>query len=137
MLITQINVLLLICILPQDSVISPLCCLYPLFHTLLASPHFSSSQSSLSLEIPPTLSCLATGHTALSSTNHSCTISSQSINKYPTTRRCCLLEGMSLRDIISAKRHHDQGNSYKEKHLVEAGLQFQRFSPLLSWQETW
>ena len=35
------------------------------------------------------------------------------------------------------KRHHDQGNSYKGKHLIGAGLQFQRFSPLSSWQEAW
>jgi hypothetical protein len=29
-------------------------------------------------------------------------------------------------------RHHDKGNSYKEKHLIGAGLQVQRFSPLSS-----
>jgi hypothetical protein len=28
------------------------------------------------------------------------------------------------------KRHHDQDNSYKGKHLIGTGLQFQRFSPL-------
>ena len=38
---------------------------------------------------------------------------------------------------IDVKRHHDYGNSYKGKHLIEAGLQFQRVSPLLSWQESW
>ena len=26
------------------------------------------------------------------------------------------------------------GSSYKKKHLIGAGLQFQRFSPLSSWQ---
>jgi hypothetical protein len=25
---------------------------------------------------------------------------------------------------ISVKRHHDHGNSYKEKHLIRAGFQF-------------
>ena len=35
------------------------------------------------------------------------------------------------------KRYHDQGNSYKTKHSIEAGLQFQRFSPLSSWWEAW
>jgi hypothetical protein len=35
------------------------------------------------------------------------------------------------------KRQDYQGNSYKGKHLIEAGLQFQRFSPLSSWQEAW
>jgi hypothetical protein len=30
------------------------------------------------------------------------------------------------------KRHHDQGNSYKGQHLIEAGIQVQKFSPLLS-----
>jgi hypothetical protein len=29
-------------------------------------------------------------------------------------------------------RHHDQGKSYKKQHLIAAGLQFQRFSPLSS-----
>jgi hypothetical protein len=33
------------------------------------------------------------------------------------------------------KRHHDQGDSCKEQHLVGAGLQAQRFSPLSSRQE--
>jgi hypothetical protein len=39
--------------------------------------------------------------------------------------------------FIAVKRHHDQGSSYKGKHLIEAGLQFWRFSPLSSWQEAW
>jgi hypothetical protein len=34
--------------------------------------------------------------------------------------------------FIAVKRQHDQGNSYKGQHLIEAGLQFQRFSPLSS-----
>ena len=29
------------------------------------------------------------------------------------------------------KRHHDQGNSYKGKHLVEVGLQVQSFSSII------
>jgi hypothetical protein len=29
-------------------------------------------------------------------------------------------------------RHHDQGKSYKKQHLIRAGLQVQRFSPLSS-----
>jgi hypothetical protein len=32
-------------------------------------------------------------------------------------------------------RHHDQGNSYKGQHLIGAGLQVLRFSPLSSWWE--
>jgi hypothetical protein len=40
-----------------------------------------------------------------------------------------------LRISIVNKRHHDQGNSYKEQHLFGTGLQAQRFSPLLSCQE--
>jgi hypothetical protein len=32
-------------------------------------------------------------------------------------------------------RHYDQDNSYKKQHLIRAGLQVQRFSPLLSRQE--
>jgi hypothetical protein len=31
----------------------------------------------------------------------------------------------------------DQGNSYKGKRLIGAGLQFQRLNPLLSWWEAW
>ena len=30
-----------------------------------------------------------------------------------------------------------KGSSYKRKHLIGAGLEFQRFSPLLSWWEAW
>jgi hypothetical protein len=30
-------------------------------------------------------------------------------------------------------RHHDQGNAYKGKHFIGAGLQFQKFGPLSSW----
>ena len=37
----------------------------------------------------------------------------------------CLTQG-----FVAVKRHHDQGNCYKGKHLIGAGLQFQRFSPL-------
>jgi hypothetical protein len=32
-------------------------------------------------------------------------------------------------------RHHDQGKSYRKQHLIGAGLQVQRFSPLSSGQE--
>jgi hypothetical protein len=32
-------------------------------------------------------------------------------------------------------RHHDQGKSCKGQHLIGAGLQFQRFSPLSLRQE--
>ena len=35
------------------------------------------------------------------------------------------------------KGQHDQGNSYKGQHLFGAGLEFQSFSPLLSWREAW
>jgi hypothetical protein len=35
------------------------------------------------------------------------------------------------------KKHHDQGNFYKGKHLIGAGLHFERFSQLSSWQEAW
>jgi hypothetical protein len=36
---------------------------------------------------------------------------------------------------IAVKRDHDQSNSYKGQHLIGAGLQVQRFSPLSSRQE--
>ena len=38
---------------------------------------------------------------------------------------------------ITVKRHHDHGSSYKRKHLIRAGLQFQKFSPLLSRWGAW
>ena len=37
-----------------------------------------------------------------------------------------VIYGGLVRVPIAGKRHHDQGNSYKEQHLIEAGLQFQR-----------
>jgi hypothetical protein len=37
--------------------------------------------------------------------------------------------------FTSVKRQYDHGNSYEGKHLTEAGLEFQRFSPLSSWWE--
>ena len=36
--------------------------------------------------------------------------------------------------FIAVERCHDHINSYKEKHLIGAVLQFQRFSPLSTWQ---
>jgi hypothetical protein len=42
-----------------------------------------------------------------------------------------------LRISIAVMRHHDQGNYHKRQHLIGAGLQFQRFSPLSSRQEAW
>jgi hypothetical protein len=34
--------------------------------------------------------------------------------------------------FTAVNRHHDQGKSYKKQHLIGAGLQVQRFSPLSS-----
>jgi hypothetical protein len=41
-------------------------------------------------------------------------------------------ECVLVRVSIAVNRHHDQGNSYKGQHLIGAGLQVQRFSPLSS-----
>lgn len=38
---------------------------------------------------------------------------------------------------IVVKLHHDQGNSYKRKHLVRGLLILSEVSPLLSWQGAW
>jgi hypothetical protein len=35
------------------------------------------------------------------------------------------------------KRPDDHDNTYKRKHLVGAGLQFQKFGPLSSWHRAW
>lgn len=44
--------------------------------------------------------------------------------------------------LVAVKGHCDHGNSFKGKHLIGTGLRkfkglVQRFSSLLSWQETW
>jgi hypothetical protein len=41
-----------------------------------------------------------------------------------------------VRVSTAVKSHHNQCKFYKEHHLIGAGLQVQRFSPLLSMQET-
>ena len=40
-----------------------------------------------------------------------------------------------IRFSIDVKRHYDQGNCYKGKYLIGDSLQFERFSPLSSWQD--
>jgi hypothetical protein len=35
------------------------------------------------------------------------------------------------------KKHHNQDNFYKRKHVIGAGLWMQRFNPLSSWWEAW
>jgi hypothetical protein len=42
-----------------------------------------------------------------------------------------ILLAVLVRVSTAMKRHHDHGNSYKEKHLTRAGVQFQWFSPSL------
>jgi hypothetical protein len=42
-----------------------------------------------------------------------------------------------VRVSMVVKKHHDHRSSYKSKHLIGAGLQFQRFSSLSSWWEAW
>ena len=37
-----------------------------------------------------------------------------------------------VRVSIVVKRHHEQGKSYKGQHLMAAGLQVSKFSPLSS-----
>jgi hypothetical protein len=37
----------------------------------------------------------------------------------------------------SVKRHHDQGNFYKRKHLIGGLLAVSEVSPLLSWLGAW
>jgi hypothetical protein len=57
-----------------------------------------------------------------------------------------LLEWWSIvlvRVFIAVKRNHDQGSTYKAKQLIGAGLQFQKFSPLImagnmeAYRQTW
>ena len=54
-------------------------------------------------------------------------------------KRDMVLGSVLVRVSIAVKRHHDQGNSYKGQHLIGAGFQVQRFSPIIrlhlsSWQ---
>ena len=42
-----------------------------------------------------------------------------------------------LRVSIAVKRQHKHGTSYKANCLIGAGVQFQRFGLLQSWQEAW
>jgi hypothetical protein len=37
--------------------------------------------------------------------------------------------------FIAVKRHCDHGKFYEGKHLIGAGIYFQRFTPLSSWWE--
>jgi hypothetical protein len=39
------------------------------------------------------------------------------------------------KSFIAVTRYHDHGNSYKGNHLIGAGLQFQKLSPLSSWRD--
>ena len=48
---------------------------------------------------------------------------------------CCQISWIWC--LTDVQRHHGQGQSYKGKHLIGTSLQFQRFSPLSSWQEVW
>jgi hypothetical protein len=73
-------------------------------------------QAGLELRNPPTSASRVLGLKACATT--------------PSYLRGC------LRVSIAVKRHHNQGNSYKGKHLTGAGLQVLRFSPL-SWREAW
>jgi hypothetical protein len=45
--------------------------------------------------------------------------------------------GTLVRVFTVVKRHNDHSNIYKGEHLIGTGLQFQRFSSLLSWWEAW
>ena len=54
------------------------------------------------------------------------------VYRYDVCECVCVLVG-----FYAVKRHHDQVNSYKGKHLTEVGLQVQRFCPLSLWQEAW
>jgi hypothetical protein len=44
-------------------------------------------------------------------------------------------DAVLVRVFIAVRRCHVHGNSYKEKHLIEIGLQFQMFGHLSSWKE--
>jgi hypothetical protein len=44
---------------------------------------------------------------------------------------------LCLKVFIAVRRHHDQSNYCKSKHLIGTGLQFQGFSPLYSRWGDW
>ena len=53
---------------------------------------------------------------------------------YSTT---ILYSSVLVRVSIAVKRHHDHGNSYKEKHLIVAGLQFRDLVPCHHGEARW
>lgn len=50
------------------------------------------------------------------------------LRKNKAYKYSCFL--LSYLGFVAMKRHHDHSNSYKEKYLIEARLQFQRFTQL-------
>jgi hypothetical protein len=59
------------------------------------------------------------------------------IHKHATRQNTHEQNTMMIKHRISqgftaVNRHHDQGKSYKNQHLIGASLQVQRFSPLSS-----
>lgn len=48
----------------------------------------------------------------------------------------CSVNGCLGQCSVAVKRPHDPNNSYKGNHLIGAGLQSQRLSPLSSWRRS-
>ena len=44
-----------------------------------------------------------------------------------------VLPGVIVRVSIAVKRHHDHGNSYEGKYLIEVVVTVQKYSPLSTW----
>ena len=72
--------------------------------------------------------CVSSNHSPVSLLRQGLSLNLEVTELYKST--------VLVRVSISEKRHHDQGNCYKGKHLIGIGLQIQRFS-LLLWQEAW
>ena len=74
-------------------------------------------------------------HEALSSISINFSNSLSPQRKKSGKRKKKLWQSVLDRVSTAVKRHHDLDNSYKGKHFIVAGLQFQRFAPLSSGQE--
>ena len=71
---------------------------------------------------------------------HGLTFQNKMVLPIPTIPSALLIPTSVLIKIsITLRKHHDHSKSYKGKHLIGAGLQFQRFSPLSScgWGTYW
>ena len=113
-----------------------------LWNLLSWSPQFKMHPGTLSstlLLIWPTMPHLKHS-TAFQSPKSHIPLNKSMVRPITAIAQSLVPTSLLVRVSTAVKRHHNQGSSYKEQYLVEAGLQVQvldngMFSPLSSWQE--